>query len=186
MDIELLKTGDVFYYEDYTPHNNKTHRHKCRVLFVGSENLFYDVFSDGIDKWSFVPVSKRLCYYRFPLTHLHRLTFDGFEAIDPTSVAKLFLLSPEILLRTPKNKIYKSKSGNKKIRIHSETFYFIPTGPKEGWLKPILFDSKLLTNNFIIQKVLETQNLDFIQLDDIVIHRVGLHKGVLSYSIRTR
>ena len=186
MDTKSLKTGDIFYYEDYTPHDDKTHRHKCRVLFVGDEHIFYDAWWDGINKWTFVPATKRLTFYRFPLTHLHRLTFEGFEEIDSKSADKLFLRSPEILLRTTKMEISSKQSDNRPIELHSDKFCFVPTGPKGGWLRPILFESKGLTKANVIDKVLENQNLDFIQTDEIIIHRIGLHGGVPSYCIRTQ
>ena len=186
MDIKTIKTGDIFYYEDYIPHLDKTHRHKCRVLFVGDENIFYDAWWFGINKWTFVPVTKRLSYYRFPLTHLHRLTFNGFEAIDPKSAGKLYLHSPEILLRTTKFEISSNQLDNRPIELHADKFCFVPTGPKGGWLKPIQFESKGLTKANLIDKVLQNQNLDFIQTDEIEIHRIGLHSGVPSYCIRTQ
>ena len=186
MNIKSIKTGDVFYYEDDIPHMDKTHRHKCRVLFIGDENIFYDAWWDGIEKWTFVPVTKRLTYYRFPLTHLHRLTFNGFEEIDPKSADKLFLQSPEILLRTTKDEISKNYNGKELVNAHSATIAFVPIGPKGGWLKPILFETRDLTKRILIDKMLEYQNLDFIQTNEIVIDRIGLHKGVPSYNIRTR
>ena len=185
MDIKSIRTGDVFYYEDHIPHMNKTHRHKCRVLFVGDENIFYDAWWDGINKWSFVPVTKRLTFYRFPFTHLHRLTFNGFEEIEPKTADKLFLKSPDILLRTTKIEMSSNQSGNVPIDMHSEKFCFIPTGPKGGWLKPIVFESKGMTKATLIDKVQEHQNIDFIQTDDIIIDRIGLHSGVPSYTLRT-
>ena len=184
MDTNSLKTGDIFYYDDYTPHDNKTHRHKCRVLFVGVEHIFYDAWWEGINKWTFVPVRKRFSFYRFPLTHLHRLTFNGFEEIDPKSADKLFLQSPEILLTTTKNEISANQSDNKRIELRSEKFFFVPSGPKGGWLKPILFDSKELTRGNLIDKILQNQNLDFIETEMIIIDRIGLHSGVPSYNIR--
>lgn len=36
-----------------------------------------------------------------------------------------------------------------------------------------------------VKKVLEHQNLDFIETDKIVLHRVGLDAGVPSYIIKT-
>lgn len=93
METEFIKTGDIFYYDSITTEEGKTHRHKCRVLFVGEENIFYDAWWDGINKWTFVPASKRLSYYRFPLNQLYRLTFDGFEPIDEMNADKLFLNS---------------------------------------------------------------------------------------------
>ena len=184
MDLLSIKTGDIFYYEDHIPGMSKAHRYKCRVLFLGTENLFYDSWWDVIDKWTFVPVRKRLTYYRFPLTQLHRLTFNGFEAIDSTSADKLFLQSPEILLRTTKKEISKSRSDNGPIEVHSEAFYFVPMGPKGGWLKPVFFNSKQMTTGILIEKVLENQNFDFIPMNEIVIDRIGLHRGVPSYNIR--
>jgi hypothetical protein len=186
MDITSIKTGDIFYYEDYIPHMDKTHVHRCRVLFVGDENIFYDNWCAGINKWTFVPVRKRFTFYRFPFTHLHRLTFNGFEEIDSNSVDKLFLQAPEILLRTTKNEILANQSDNKKIELHSEKFCFVPSGPKGGWLKPILFDNKELTRGNLIEKLLHSQNLSFIQTEDIVIDRIGLHSGLPSYSLRSR
>jgi len=186
MDIKSIKTGDIFYYEDHLPQINKIHRHRCRVLFVGTENLFYDAWWETINKWTFVPVTKRLTYYRFPLAQFHRLTFNGFESIDPKSADKLFLQSPEILLRINKDEILKNQSDDRPIEVHSETISFVPIGPKGGWLKPVLFDSNPLTKGFLIDKVLENQNLDFIQTNDIVIDRIGLHGGVPSYCIRTQ
>jgi len=165
---------------------DKTHRHKCRVLFVGAENIFYDAWWDTISKWTFVPVSKRLTYYRFPLNQLRRLTFNGFEEIDSKSVDKLFLQSPEILLRTTKDEISKKYNDNELINAHSATIAFVPIGPKGGWLKPFLFETNGLTKRIVIDKILEYQNLDFIQTDEIVIDRIGLHSGVPSYNIRTR
>jgi hypothetical protein len=186
MDVKSIKTGDVFYYEDYIPHMNKTHRHKCRVLFVGDENIFYDGWWDGIGKWAFVPVTKRLTYYRFPITHLHRLTFNGYEEIDTKSENKLFLQSPEVLLRATKNEIFANQSNDTAIELNSEKFCFVPTGPKGGWLNPILFDSNALTRGNLIDKVLKNQNLDFIQTENIIVDRIGLHSGVPSYNIRTQ
>ena len=158
-------------------------------MFVGSESLFYDAWWEGINKWTFVPVRKRLTYYRFPLTHLHKLTnltFNGFEGIDQKSSDKLFLQSPEILLRVTKDEIYKNQDDNTQMDMHSETFVFIPTGPKGGWLKPISFNTKALTKGILINKILEHQNLEFIHNDEIVIDRIGLHSAVPSYNIRTQ
>jgi hypothetical protein len=186
MDITAIKTGDLFYYEDHVPHMDKIHKHRCRVLFVGVENIFYDAWWDTINKWTFVPVTKRLTYYRFPLTHLHRLTFNGFEGIDSKNADKLFLQSPEILLRTTKTEISNNLSDNRSIETHSGIIAFVPLGPKGGWLKPVLIDSKQLTEQTLLEKILENQNLNFIQSDEIVIDRIGLHSGVPSYCIRTQ
>jgi hypothetical protein len=117
---------------------------------------------------------------------LHRLTFEGFEEIDPKSADKLFLQSPEILLRTTKIEISSKQSDNRPIELHSDKFCFVPIGPKGGWLRPILFESKGLTKANVIDKVLKNQNLDFIQTDEIIIHRIGLHSGAPSYCIRTQ
>lgn len=188
MDIAAIKTGDIFHYDSYTAHDDKTHHHKCRVLFVGSESLFYDAWWDGINKWTFVPVRKRLAYYRFPLTILHKLTnltFNGFEPIDEKSADKLFLNSPEILLSTTKKMISKNESDDTSIEVHSDTIAFIPIGPKGGALKPVLLDSTQLTKDWLTRRILEHQNLDLIQTDQIVLHRVGLDGGVPSYIIRT-
>ena len=184
MDITTIKTGDIFYYEDYIPHMDKTHRHRCRVLFVGDENIFYDAWWDGLNKWIFVPVRKRLAYYRLPLTQLNRLHFDGFEAIDKTSADKLFLKSPEIILSTTKEKILDGKGDNETVDVHSDTIAFIPIGPKGGTLKPVLFDTNTMTKDMLVKMVKEHQDLEFIQTEDIVVHRVGLHSGVPSYCIR--
>ncbi len=186
MDTNSIKTGDIFYYDTYTTHDDKTHRHRCKVLFVGSENLFYDAWWDGLNKWTFVPVRKRLAYYRFPLTQLHKLNFDGFEAIDNKSANKLFLNSPEVLLNTTKEMLAKDAGDDTLLEVHSDTIVFIPIGPKGGTLKPIVLDSKPLTKGLVIKNVVELQNLDFIQTDNIVLHRVGLHNGVPSYCIRTQ
>ncbi len=188
MDIKSIKTGDIFHYTSYTAHDDKTHHHKCRVLFVGSESLFYDTWWEGINKWTFVPVRKRLAYYRFPLTILHKLSnlaFNGFEPIDEKSTDKLFLNSPEVLLSTTKEMISKNEIDDTSIEVHSDTIAFIPTGPKGGTLKPILLDCKRLTKDKLLNKVLEHQNLDFIQTNNIVLHRVGLDGGVPSYCIKT-
>jgi hypothetical protein len=185
MDIALIKTGDIFYYEDYIPHVNKTHRHRCRVLFVGDENIFYDAWWDGLNKWTFVPVRKRLAYYRLPLTQLNRLHFEGFEAFDKTSADKLYLKLPEILLSTTKEKILDGKCDDSTINFHSDTIAFIPVGPKGVTLKPVLFDTNTLTKDMLVKMIKEHQNLDFIQSDKIVVHRVGLHNGVPSYCIQT-
>ena len=185
MDITSIKTGNIFYYDDYTPRNDKTHRHKCRVLFVGSENIFYDAWWDGINKWTFVPVSKRLSYYRLPLTQLGRLNFNGYEEIDQKSAAKLFLGSPEILLNFKKEDISQNQDGNKLIEVFSDIIAFVPIGSKRGKLKPILIDSKRLTKELLIKAISANQNLDFIHADNITVHRIGLHGGVPSYCIRT-
>ncbi|MBN8789039.1 MAG: hypothetical protein J0I84_18300 [Terrimonas sp.] len=188
MDIATIKTGDIFYYDSYTAHDDKIHHHKCRVLFVGSESIFYDAWWEGINKWTFVPVRKRLAYYRFPMTILHRLTnltFNGFEPIDENSANKLFLNSPEILLTTTKDTISKSESDETSIEVNSNSIVFIPIGPKGGTLKPVLLDSTQMTKVSLIKKVLEHQNLDFIHADNIILHRVGLDGGVPSYCIGT-
>ncbi|MBS1655660.1 MAG: hypothetical protein JSU05_12490 [Bacteroidetes bacterium] len=188
MDIATIKTGDIFNYDSYTAHDDKTHHHKCRVLFVGSESLFYDAWWEGINKWTFVPVRKRLAYYRFPLTILNKLinlTFKGFEPIDKKSADKLFLNSPEVLLRTTKESISKNESDDTLVEVNSDMIAFIPIGPKGGTLKPVLFDSTQLTKASLTKKVLEHQNLGFIHTDNIILHRVGLDGGVPSYCIKT-
>jgi len=188
MDIATIKTGDIFYYDSYTAHDDKTHHHKCRVLFVGSESIFYDAWWEGINKWTFVPVRKRLSYYRFPMAILHRLTnltFNGFEPIDKKNADKLFLNSPEVILRTTKEIISKCESDDTSIEVNSDSIAFIPIGPKGGTLKPVLLDSTQLTRDSLTKKVLEHQNLDFIHTDDIVLHRVGIDCGVPSYCIKT-
>jgi len=188
MDISSIKTGDIFYYDEYLAHNRETHQHKCRVLFVGSESLFYDAWWEGIDKWTFVPVKKRLTYYRFFLSdilYLTNLKFEGFEDIDIKSRNKLFLQSPEILLKTTKEEIYQKQGDDRIVDMHSETIVFVPIGPKGGWLKPVLIDARALTKGIIIEKILEHQDLDFIQNNDIIIDRIGLHSGVPSYNVRT-
>lgn len=189
MDITTIKTGDIFYYDSYTAHDGKTHHHKCRVLFVGSESLFYDAWWEGINTWSFVPVRKGLAYYRFPLTilpKLSNLTFNGFEAIDTKSAGKLFLNAPEIILSTTKELILINERDETVIETQSGNIAFIPIGPKGGALKPVLFDSNALTKSSLIKKMLEHQNLDFIEKNKIVLHRVGLEKGVPSYCIQTQ
>lgn len=188
MEIATINTGDIFYYDSYTAHDGKTHHHKCRVLFVGSECLFYDVWWEGINKWTFVPVRKRLAYYRFPLTTLHKLTnltFNGSEPIDKKSADKLFLNLPEVLFRTTKKNISKDEWDDIPVEVNSDTIAFIPFGPKGGVLKPVLLASNQLTAALLTKKVLEHQNLDFIPTDDIVLHRVGLDSGVPSYCIKT-
>lgn len=184
MEPKYIKTGDIFYFDTYTPHDNKTHRHKCRVLFVGTESIFYDAWWDGISKWTFIPVLKRFSYYRFPLNQLSRLKFDGFEPIDKRSADKLFLDSPEILLNVTKSEFKTAHLAKEPIKVYSDTIAFIPTGPKGGALKPILFESKELTKRLLIEKISEYQNLDFIQKDEVVLHRVGLHSGYPSYCIK--
>lgn len=186
MDITSIRTGDIFYHNSYTAHDDKTHRYKCRVLFVGSENIFYDAWWDSINKWTFVPVRKQLAYYRFPLTQLQRLSFNGFEANDPKVMVKLFLKSPEILLTTTKNEFVEIQDNKRLIEVHSDAIAFIPIGAKGGTLKPILFDTKQLTEDFLKKKIVENQNLDFIQTKNIVVHRIGLYSGVPSYCIRTQ
>ncbi|MBU6204945.1 MAG: hypothetical protein KJS45_06155 [Bacteroidetes bacterium] len=62
MNIATINTGDIFYYDSYTSYDGKIHHHKCSVLFVGSESLFYDAWWEGINKWTFVPVRKQLAY----------------------------------------------------------------------------------------------------------------------------
>jgi hypothetical protein len=189
MNIATIKTGDIFYYDSHTSHDNKTHHHKCRVLFVGSESLFYDAWWEGINRWTFVPVRKRLSYYRFPLTILPKitnLTFSGSEAIDNKSADKLFLNSPEILLSTTKEMISTSESDKTLIEPHSDKIAFIPIGPKGGILTPILLDTKTLTKGLLTRRIIENQNLDFIENYKIVLHRVGLHSGVPSYCLQTQ
>lgn len=178
MDITSMKTGDLFYSYDIYPY-------KCRVLFAGSANLFYDAWWADLKQWTFVPVRKRLVYYRFPLTELHQLTFNGFEAIDPKSADRLFLNSPEFLVTTTKNEILQPSGEDVPLQIHSDTIAFIPIGPKGGLLKPVLLDARSLTKNMLVTQVREHQNLDFIQTETISVHRVGLHSGVPSYSILT-
>ena len=188
MDIATIKTGDIFHYDSYTSHDGKTHHHKCRVLFVGSESIFYDAWWEDINKWTFVPVRKRLAYYRFPVAILDKLTnlaFNGFEPIDEKSLGKLFLNSPEVLLRTTKEMISKNESDETTIEVHSDMIAFIPIGPKGGAQKALFLDSKSLTKAKLLKKVLEHQNLDFIETDKIVLHRVGLDAGVPSYIIKT-
>jgi hypothetical protein len=178
MDITSIKTGDIFYNHDIYPH-------QLRVLFVGSANLFYDAWWADLKQWTFVPVRKRLAYYRFPLTYLHQLVFDGFEAIDPKSADRLFLNLPEFLVTTTKNEIVQPSGEDVPLSIHSDTIAFIPIGPKGGILKPVLLDSKSLTQKGLLTAIGKHQSLDFIPMETIRVHRVGLHSGVPSYSILT-
>jgi hypothetical protein len=188
MNIATINTGDIFHYDSYTPYDGKIHHHKCRVLFVGSESLFYDAWWEGINKWTFVPVRKQLAYYRFPVTILDRLTnlsFNGYEPIDEKSLGKLFLNSPEVLLSTTKEMISKNECDETIIEVHSDKIAFIPIGPKGGTQKPSIFDSKRLTKVKLLKNVLGLQNLDFIETNEIVLHRVGLYAGFPSYIIKT-
>jgi hypothetical protein len=187
MNPASIHTGDIFYYDTLTSHDGKTHRHKCRVLFVGTESIFYDSWSDALNKWTFVPVKKRLAYYRFPLTMLPKLInlyFNGSEAIDAKSAKKLYLNSPEILFSSTKEIISANKYDKTPVEANSDAIAFIPTGPNGGALKPVLLESDGLTQDGLIKFLLEHQNLAFIENPKIVLHRVGLHNGVPSYSIR--
>lgn len=187
MNPATLQTCDIFYYDSHTSYDGKTHHHKCRVLFVGSESLSYDAWWDGLKQWTFVPVKKRLAYYRFPLTTLPKLpnlNFIGSEPIDRISAEKLFLNSPEILFKSTKEMMFQSKSDRTLVEVNCNTIAFIPIGPKGGALKPVLLECTSLNLGMLTRFILEHQNLDFIAPHDIVLHRVGLHDGVPSYSIR--
>ena len=182
------KTGDVFYFETHTAFDGKTHGHKCRVLFVGTENLFYDAWWEALGRWTFVPVRKGLAYYRVPMKALDKLAnlrFEGFEAIDEKSLGKLYVHSPEVLLRTTKEAIRKGEGGQERVEVHADAVALIPIGPKGGVLKAVQFDGKGLTRAGLMAKVLEIQNLDYIETSEIVLQRVGLEGGVPSYVIQT-
>lgn len=187
MNPASLQTGDIFYYDTLTSHDGKSHRHKCRVLFVGSESLFYDSWWDGLNQWTFVPVKNRMAYYRFPLTtipKLSNLNFNGSEEIDKNTAEKLFLNSPEILFSSSKEMMSESQDDRTLIKVNSDSIAFIPIGSKGGALKPVLLDSRGLMQDALTKFILEYQNFDFIAPHKIVLYRVGLHKGVPSYSIR--
>lgn len=184
MKKQNIKTGDVFYYDTPTLDINKTHCHKCRVLFVGTENLFYDAWWEGIDKWSYVPVSKRLIFYRWPLNQLDKLTFQGSDPLDAKSADKLFLRSPEIILSIAKKDLKEGGQQNTFIQAFSEKIAFIPVGPKRGFLRPVFLDSSSLTLEVLTNFICEFQDLDFIFSDEIILERVGLHGGFPSYCIR--
>ena len=88
MNVESIKTGDIFYYKQFLDLKNKTVIKKCRILFVGTENIFYDAWLDSINQWKCIPVKKRLAFNRFPLTHINNLDFNGYEEIDDISQQK--------------------------------------------------------------------------------------------------
>ena len=184
--LKDIKTGDIFYYDQINAISNSTITFKCRVLFVGSEWLYYDSWWDTLKEWTFVPVKKNIGFYSFPLTHFNKLTFDGFEAIDHKNLDKLFLKSPEIILDRTKDELKTSISDNSIIETFSSKIAFIPKGPKDGLLKPVYFESEKITVSILIKQILDSQNLDFVASDRIKISRVGLSGGFPSYIIRTQ
>jgi hypothetical protein len=182
MDITKIKTGDIFEYDNFLL--DKIHHHRCRVLFIGEEHLFYDAWWKGLNEWTFIPVKKDLCYYRIPLEQISKLTFNGFSEINRTDAQKLFLHSPEILLRTTKDEISSKFIDNTLLNTNSSTIAFVPIEPKGGWLKAAFLETFNLTRKVLVEKIQEYQNLDFITTNQIIVDRIGLHKGVPSYSIR--
>ncbi len=185
MRASEIKPGHIFHYEDHLPLTGQVHRHRCRVLFVGQEHLFYDVWLGHLAKWSFIPVKKRLSFYRFPLSHIGRLQFDGFQEMDESDAAKLFLDLPEILLRTTMQQMLNGQAGSASVSVHAGCIAYIPLGPKGGTLKPVLITTDALTASTLAGWIVACQSLDHLPSGAVVVHRVGLHAGWPSYGIRT-
>lgn len=183
--LEDIKLGDIFYYDQINLVTNKTITFKCRVLFVGTDWLYYDSWWDVIEEWTFVPVKKNMTFYSFTLKQFNKLTFEGFEPIDKKSIDKLFLSSPEIILDMDKDELEAHVSDNSIIETFTSKIAFLPKGPKSGVLKPVYFESEKITVGTLIKQILENQNLDFISSDRIKVSRVGLSGGFPSYIIRT-
>ena len=125
-----------------------------------------------------------MAFNRFPLTHINNLDFNGYEEIDDISQQKLFLKSPEIILDISKEEYYKIEENNDKINCNSSQIVFVPTGPKEGWGKPLVIYSSEITTFQLVQKMNLVQNIHHVSPNQSIVDRIGLHMGLPSYNIK--
>lgn len=181
-----LKTGDIFYYAQKIPIKNTIHIFKCRVLFVGKEHVYYDSWREEIGKWAFMPVTKNITFYSYPLCLISELKFDGHELIEEKSIKKLFLDEPEIILNVNRKDYYSYIEINDIIKFKSSEIAFIPTGPKGGIGKPFIINTSSLTTFRLIQQINIIQNITLIPSEQITVIRVGLEKGLPSYIIENK
>lgn len=184
MNEVTKKRGSIFYYEDYLPHDNSTHKHKCRVLFVGSNAIFYDAWWEGISKWTFIPVRKNCIFYRFPMVAIDRLNFEGFEFIDDISVQKLYLDLPQILVSLNKSDLDIKANQKTLLNINSPQIALYAKGKKGGhWSEALHVSTDSLTLDNLVKQITSIQNLEYIPGDKIILERAGLSKGYPSYFI---
>ncbi|MFV0151500.1 hypothetical protein OBJ95_13015 [Empedobacter falsenii] len=181
--MTTLKTGDIFYFDNKNPSNDEILTFKCRILFIGEETIFYDYWWNKLNKWSFVPTTKNLSFYQIELNHLKKLDnlkIEGFEIIDQKKLDKLYVHLPEFLIKFNID----SNSNENIIDLDINEIAFIPIGPNQGTLKPVIIEINKRKISEIVNSIQKAQNFEFLNSKDFKLKRVGLHKGLPSYILK--
>jgi hypothetical protein len=173
--------GTNFTYTSRTTHDNKEHVHICRVLFKGSDSVFFDAYWPTLNKWTFEPARKNLVFYRYPISTFENVEITGFSEISSTLLEKLYIHEPEVLFRVEKGAFMKRDFKSVPVYAKSSHITFLSSGPKGGWQKKVVVETTGKSSVDILSTIRELQNPEFIEGDGLRLHRAGLSGGFPSY-----